>query len=48
MFPAVNVKEVPENIINNLEDIQGSSRDSDASVVSMKRCSDECQTGTLG
>ncbi|XP_060668607.1 tRNA (guanine(37)-N1)-methyltransferase 2 isoform X2 [Ziziphus jujuba] len=41
----VNVKEVPEDIINNLEGRRGSSRSSDASVASVKRLSDECQTG---
>nr|XP_048321820.1 tRNA (guanine(37)-N1)-methyltransferase 2 isoform X1 [Ziziphus jujuba var. spinosa]XP_048321821.1 tRNA (guanine(37)-N1)-methyltransferase 2 isoform X1 [Ziziphus jujuba var. spinosa] len=40
----VNVKEVPEDIINNLEGRRGSSRSSDASVASVKRLSDECQT----
>lgn len=41
------MKEVRENVINDLEDVQCSSRNSVASVASVKRPSDTCQTGTI-
>lgn len=47
LFTAVDVKEVRENVTNDLEDQQGSSRNSVPLVVSAKRPSDTCQTGAM-
>lgn len=47
LFTAADVKEVRENVTNDLEDQEGSSRNLVPLVVSAKRPSDTCQTGTM-
>ncbi|PON73356.1 SAM-dependent methyltransferase TRM5/TYW2-type [Parasponia andersonii] len=39
----VEVKEVPDGIMNKLESVEGSGRNADASLASVKRPSDDCQ-----
>lgn len=45
LFPIVEVNEVPNGVTNKLESVEGSGRNADASVASVKRPSDDHQTG---
>lgn len=45
-FPVVEMQEAPNGITNKLDSVEGSGRNSDSSVASVKRTSDDCQAGT--
>lgn len=49
-FPilAVEAKEVPDSVTSDVDDLQGSSRNTDASVPPAKRPANICQSGIKG
>lgn len=47
LLPAVEAKEVPDNVTSNLECAQGSSRKADTSVSAVKRPSSNSQEGII-
>lgn len=47
LLPAVEAKEVPDNVTSNLECAQGSSRKADASVSAVKRPASNSQEGIV-
>ena len=47
-FLSVDEKEVPDSVTSNVDSLQGSIRNADASVPPVKRPADVCQSGNKG